>query len=59
MVQEILWQIKGSLRSEPYGGRNVAEIVKALDGGGHTYAAGFQQQGTIETVLKKVLNLIE
>ena len=52
-------KIKGSLRSEPKGGKNVAEIVKPLGGGGHAYAAGFQQEGTIEIVLKKVLNLIE
>lgn len=52
-------KIKGSLRSEPKGGKNAAEIVKPLGGGGHAYAAGFQQEGTIETVLKKVLNLIE
>lgn len=52
-------KIKGSLRSEPHGGRNVAEIVRSLGGGGHTYAAGFVQEGTIENVLKKVLNLLE
>ncbi len=52
-------KIKGSLRSESHGGRNVAKIAKALGGGGHPYAAGFQQEGTIEEVLKKVINLIE
>jgi len=52
-------KVKGSLRSEPKGERNVAEIVKSLDGGGHSYAAGFQQEGSIEEILKKVLNLIE
>jgi len=52
-------QVKGSLRSEPAGGKNVAQIVKALGGGGHAYAAGFDQAGTPETVLKKVLNLIK
>jgi len=51
-------KIKGSLRSEPKGGKNVAEMVRPLGGGGHPYAAGFQQEGSIETVLKKVLNLI-
>ena len=51
-------KIKGSLRSEPAGGRNVAQIVKPLGGGGHPYAAGFSQEGTVEEVLKKVLNLI-
>ena len=52
-------KIKGSLRSEPHGGRNVADIVRNLGGGGHAYAAGFVQEGTIENVLKKVLNLLE
>lgn len=51
-------KVKGSLRSEPRGGKNVAKIVKALGGGGHSYAAGFQQEGSVEEVLKKVLNLI-
>ena len=52
-------KVKGSLRSEPAGGKNVAQIVKALGGGGHSYAAGFNQEGTVEEVLKKVLNLIK
>jgi len=51
-------KIKGSLRSEPIGGKNVAQMVKTLGGGGHPYAAGFNQEGTVEEVLKKVLNLI-
>lgn len=52
-------KIKGSLRSEPASGKNVAQMVKSLGGGGHPYAAGFNQEGTIEEVLKKVLNLIK
>lgn len=52
-------KVKGSLRSEPAGGKNVAQIVKSLGGGGHHYAAGFNQEGTVEEVLKKVLNLIK
>ena len=51
-------KVRGSLRSESMAGRNVAEMVKPLGGGGHAYAAGFQQEGSIESVLKKVLNLI-
>jgi len=51
-------KIKGSLRSEPYKGRDVVKIAKNLGGGGHPYASGFQQEGTIEETLKKVLNLI-
>lgn len=51
-------KVKGSLRSEFKSGRNVAEMVKPLGGGGHAYAAGFQQEGSVESVLKKVLNLI-
>ena len=52
-------KIKGSLRSEPKGGINVAEIAKGLGGGGHAYSAGFQQEGTIEETLKKVISLIK
>lgn len=52
-------KIKGSLRSEPYKGKDVVKIAKVLGGGGHPYAAGFQQEGTIEETLKKVLNLIQ
>ena len=48
-------KIKGSLRSEPYKGRDVVKIAKALGGGGHAYAAGFQQEGTIDETLKKVI----
>lgn len=59
MVEYEDGKIKGSLRSEPVGGKNVAQIVKPLGGGGHPYAAGFSQEGTVEDVLKKVLNLIK
>lgn len=52
-------KIKGSLRSEPSGEKNVIEAAKALNGGGHYYASGFSQEGTIEETLKKVLNLIK
>lgn len=52
-------EIRGSLRSEPSGGVDVARIAKAVGGGGHSYAAGFQCEGSIEEVLKKVLNLLE
>jgi len=51
-------KIKGSLRSEPSGGRDVVKIAKSLGGGGHQYAAGFQQEGNIDEVLKKVLKLV-
>lgn len=52
-------KIKGSLRSGFSGERRVNELAKAMGGGGHPYAAGFKQEGTIEEVLKKVLDLIE
>lgn len=52
-------KIKGSLRSEPCKGRDVVKIAKALGGGGHPYASGFQQDGTIEETLKKVIELIK
>lgn len=51
--------VKGSLRSEPAGGIDVVKIARPLGGGGHSYAAGFQQEGTVKEVLKKVLDLIE
>lgn len=59
LVEYETGKIKGSLRSEPAGGKNVAQIVRSLGGGGHSYAAGFSQEGTVEEVLKKVLNLIK
>ena len=52
-------KIKGSLRSEPFKGVNVANLAQSLGGGGHPYAAGFRQEGTAEEVLKKVTKLIE
>ncbi|MDI6841176.1 MAG: DHHA1 domain-containing protein, partial [bacterium] len=52
-------KIKGSLRSEPFKGKSVDKVAEALGGGGHPYAAGFSQEGTIEEVLKKVLDLLE
>lgn len=51
-------KVKGSLRSEPNGGMDVVRIAKALGGGGHVYAAGFKSEGTIEDVLKKVIELV-
>lgn len=59
LVEQEKGKIKGSLRSEPYQGKDVIKIAKAMGGGGHPYAAGFHQKGTIEETLKKVLNLIE
>lgn len=52
-------KIKGSLRSESQSEIDAVKIAKALGGGGHPYAAGFVQEGSIEEVLKKVLNLIK
>lgn len=37
--------VKGSLRSEPFKGVDVASIARALGGGGHKYAAGFERRG--------------
>jgi len=51
-------KIKGSLRSESHSEQNAAKIARALGGGGHPYAAGFTQEGTVEETLKKVLNLL-
>lgn len=52
-------KVKGSLRSEPYKGKNINEMAKALGGNGHSYAAGFKQEGSIEEVIKRVYNLID
>lgn len=46
--------IEANLRSEPFKGMMVHTIAQALGGGGHFYAAGFRQNGTIEDVLQKV-----
>ena len=47
--------IKGSLRSESFKGVDVSQIARALGGGGHKYAAGFERSGeTAENVIKLV-----
>jgi len=50
-------KVKGSLRSEREG-VDVAEIAKKLGGGGHKYAAGFEQRGEIKEILRKISELI-
>lgn len=52
-------KVRGSLRSEPNRGMGVLGVAEALGGGGHKYAAGFNQEGTPDEVLKKVLNLLK
>jgi len=54
-------KVKGSLRSEPFKlaeKKKVDCIARELGGGGHPYAAGFKQDGTIDEVLEKVINMI-
>jgi len=51
--------VRGSLRSKPVGGVDVAAIAQQLGGGGHARAAGFRMDGTIKDVAKKVLGVIE
>ena len=54
-------KVKGSLRSEPFKlveKRKVDCIARELGGGGHPYAAGFKQDGTIDEVLEKVISMI-
>jgi len=47
--------IKGSLRSEPFQGVDVSNIARALGGGGHKYAAGFERSGeSLKDVLERV-----
>lgn len=52
-------KIKGSLRSEAFKKKRVDLIAQVLGGGGHPFAAGFKQEGTIEEILKKVMDLIK
>jgi phosphoesterase RecJ-like protein len=52
-------KIRGSLRSEPFKNKKVDVVARKLGGGGHPYAAGFKQEGTIGEVLKKVIKMIE
>ena len=47
-------KIKGSLRTTKEG-TDVSLIARKLGGGGHKKAAGFTADGTIESVLKKIL----
>jgi phosphoesterase RecJ-like protein len=47
--------IKGSLRSEPFQGVDVSMIARALGGGGHKYAAGFERSDeSLKDVLERV-----
>ena len=41
--------IKGSLRTEPWTGVDVSGIAKILGGGGHTFAAGFELKGDMQS----------
>jgi len=52
-------KVRGSLRTEPYKEKNIIEIAQSLGGNGHSFAAGFQQEGSIEEVLKRIYNLID
>jgi phosphoesterase RecJ-like protein len=52
-------KVKGSLRSEPFKGKKVDSIARELGGGGHPYASGFKQEGTVDSVLKNVLGLVQ
>lgn len=47
--------VKGSLRSEPFKRVDVSHIARALGGGGHKYAAGFELEGeTLKNALERV-----
>jgi bifunctional oligoribonuclease and PAP phosphatase NrnA len=57
-------KIKGSLRSEPFKftgekQKRVDKIAQKLGGGGHPYAAGFKQEGSIKEVLRRVIKLVQ
>lgn len=59
LIEHERGKIKGSLRSEPHKGKDIIELAKALGGNGHSFAAGFRQEGSIEEVLQRVYNLID
>lgn len=47
--------VKCSMRSEPFKGVDVSRIARALGGGGHKYAAGFEMRGeTLKNVVNRV-----
>ena len=47
--------VKGSLRGEPFKRVDVSHIARALGGGGHKYAAGFELEGeTLKNALERV-----
>ncbi|PIR74774.1 MAG: hypothetical protein COU35_00665 [Candidatus Magasanikbacteria bacterium CG10_big_fil_rev_8_21_14_0_10_47_10] len=47
LCEHVPGKIKGSLRSEPHKHTDVSAIAKALGGGGHKLAAGFEIEGRI------------
>jgi phosphoesterase RecJ-like protein len=59
LIENEKGKIKGSLRSEPHKAENIIGIAKFLGGNGHSFAAGFKQEGSIEEVLQKVYNFID
>ncbi|OHA64301.1 MAG: hypothetical protein A2667_02025 [Candidatus Wildermuthbacteria bacterium RIFCSPHIGHO2_01_FULL_47_27] len=59
LIEEEPGYIRGSLRAEPYTGRDVSLIARAFGGGGHQYAAGFHYRGSISEALQKVQELLE
>lgn len=54
-IEHIPKVVRGSLRSEPFKGVDVSQIARALGGGGHKYAAGFEvQNDTLKNVIERV-----
>ncbi|MEK7578800.1 MAG: DHH family phosphoesterase [Patescibacteria group bacterium] len=54
LIEENKEKIRGSLRSRPDKKFNVAKLAMKINGGGHKYAAGFRNKGTIDSTLKLV-----
>jgi len=48
--------IKGSLRSQHI---DISKAAEELGGGGHSYAAGFPQQGSLEEAVEKTLAVVK
>ncbi len=47
-------KIKGSIRTEPWTNIDVSGIAKMLGGGGHTCAAGFSMEGSLENAEERL-----
>lgn len=52
-------KIKGSIRSDQFKGIDVSRIAKALGGGGHKFASGFNLNCSLEEAKHRILEVIK